>query len=186
MWVPVRQAVASACACAAMLWPHLGAAQASAPTIPQTHVTALDGHRVSLPDQMPARATVLILGFGRHSQNATTAWEKPVRLQLAHLPVVGFYDIAMISEVPSFARSWVISAIRKQVPDVLKPNFLPLTENEDAWKRFAGYTADQPDAAYVLVVDAQGILRWSTHGAYSPEGFAQLTERAQQVAAESK
>ena len=133
---------------------------------------------------MPARATVLIIGFGRHSKDATTAWEKPVRLQLAHTPAIGFFDIAMISEVPSFARGFVLRAIRKDVPDVLKPNFLPLTDGEDAWKHVAGYADNQPEAAYVLLVDAAGKVRWSTHEPYTPAGFSQLTQAAQHLAAE--
>ena len=54
------------------------------PPVPSIQTKALDGHTVSLPDALPGRATVLILGFGKHSAEATTAWEKPVRTQLAH------------------------------------------------------------------------------------------------------
>ena len=154
-------------------------------TIPQVQATALDGHTVALPGQLPGRATVLILGFGKRSADATTAWEKPVRLQLAHTPAVGFYDMAMLAEVPGFARGLVLRSVRKQVPDVLKPNFLPLTEKEDEWKRVAGYAPDQPEAAYVMVVDQSGRVRWSTHAAYSPAGFAQLTQAAQHLAGDT-
>jgi hypothetical protein len=154
--------------------------------IPTTPATALDGHGVTLPRDLPGRATVLILGFGRNSQDATTAWEKPVRTQLAHVPAIGFYDMAMLAEVPGFVRPWVLRAVKGKVPDVLKPNFLPLTEQEDAWKRVAGYAPDQAEAAYVMVIDRSGRVRWSTHAAFSPTGFAELSGVAQQVAAETK
>ena len=74
--------------------------------------------------------------------------------------------------------------IRHQVPDVLRPNFLPLDEREDDWKRVAGYAANQPEAAYVLLVDRTGRVRWCTHAPFSPGAFAQLREAAQQVADE--
>ena len=151
-------------------------------SIPAVQATTLDGHALALPPGLPTRATVLILGFGRHSQNATTAWEKPVRMQLAHPPAIGFYDMAMLAEVPSFARGFALHSIRKAVPDVLKPNFVPLIDHEDDWKRAAGYASDQSEAAYVLLVDHTGIIRWSTHAAYTPAGFAQLTQAAQQLA----
>lgn len=140
---------------------------------------------MSLPGQLPGRATVLILGFGRHSQEATTAWEKPVRLQLAHPPAIGFYDMAMIAEVPGFIRPLVLRSIRRDVPDVLKPNFIPLMNEEDAWKRVAGYLPDQAEAAYVLLVDRSGRVRWSTHAAFTQSGFAQLTRAAQELAHQS-
>ena len=155
---------------------------ASAPRIPATHTTALDGHSVDLPGTLPGRATVLILGFGRHSADATTAWEKPVRTQLAHAPAIGFFDMAMLAEIPSFAHSFALHSIRKQVPDVLKPNFLPLFDHENEWKRVAGYSADQPEAAYLLLVDSNGAVRWSTHEAFSPAGFARLRDLAQTLA----
>ena len=159
-------------------------AQGGHAPIPNTQATALDGHPVTLPRDLPGRATILILGFGRHSADATTAWEKPVRGQLAHLPAIAFYDMAMLAEVPGFVRPFVLRAIRKQVPDVLKPNFLPLTTDEDAWKHAAGYEANLPDAAYVFVVDRKGQVLWQTHAAYSAEGFRALSEAASRVARE--
>lgn len=157
-------------------------APAAAQTVPSTQATALDGHSVTLPRDLPGKATVLILGFGRHSSDATTAWEKPVRQHLAQPGSIGFYDIAMIGEIPGFVRPVVLRAIKHEVPDVLKPNFLPLTGNEDTWKQVAGYDKGQPDAAYVLLVDNTGHVQWSTHAAYSPEGFAELSRRAQSLA----
>ncbi len=187
MWVQVRRAAASACVCALLIWVGTGGAQAAkakqvAAALPPTPVTTLDGRSLQLPQELPAHATVLIIGFGRHSQEATTAWEKAVRLQLVRPPAIGFYDVAVIAEVPGFLRSFVIGRIRKAVPDVLKPNFFPLTEKEDEWKRFAGYTPDQPEAAYVVLVDGTGEARWSTHAAFTQAGFTQLTQAAQQLA----
>ncbi len=156
-----------------------------AQTIPATRATALDGHSVALPQDLSAPATVLILGFGKHSADATTAWEKPVRQQLAQPGRIGFYDMAMLAEVPGFVRPMVLRAVKHDVPDVLKPNFLPLTAQEDAWKQVAGYANDQAEAAYVLLVDRTGKVRWSTHAAFTPTGFTELTNRARDLAAAS-
>ena len=158
-------------------------AQAMGGQIPQTATTALNGQAVSLPSDLRAPATVLIVGFGRHSQDATTAWERAVRLQLAHPGSIGFYDAAMLAEVPGFVRPVVVRAIKREVPDGLKPNFLPLTEKEDAWKRAAGYADDQPEAAYVLLVDRTGRVQWMTHAPFSPAGFDDLRQRAMALAA---
>lgn len=152
-------------------------------TIPTTTVTALDGHTLHLPQDLSAGATVFIVGFGRHSSDATTAWEKPVRTRLAHAPGIQFYDAAMIAEVPGFMRSTVTRLIRGKVPEVLRPNFLPLAADEPAWKTAAGYTDASPEVAYVFVVDHTGAVRWSTHAGFTEAGFAQLTEATQRVAA---
>lgn len=163
-----------------------GACLAQAPTpstvIPPTQATTLAGQSLHLPQDLSAPATVFIIGFGRHSQDATTAWEKPVRTQLAKPGSIGFYDVAMLSEVPGFVRPMVMRMVKSKVPDVLKPNFLPLTESEVAWKSAAGYTSDQPEAAYVLIVDRSGHIRWATHTPYSQSGFAELQRRTAEIA----
>ena len=174
---------------AAMLFAASGPLDATAgtqQTIPRTQTTALDGKTVNLPDMMPGRATVLILGFGRKSVDATTAWEKPVRGSLAHAPEIGFYDMAMLAEVPGFVRGMVLHSIRNDVPDVLKPNFLPIFKDEDSWKRAAGYDETHPDAAYVMLVDQRGTVRWSTHEAYNEERFALMAAQAKAIASESR
>ena len=152
-----------------------------AASIPSVQATALDGHTVALPRDLPI-ATILIMGFGRHSSDATTAWEKPTRAQFAHTPNVTFYDMAMLAEVPRFARGFAVGRIRKAVPDLLKPNFLPLFDHEDEWKQAAAFDAHQEDAAYVLLVDREGRIGWSTHQPFTQALFAQLTQAAQALA----
>ena len=183
MWAQVQRTAANACVCAALIVSSTPVAAGAAEIqIPAAHVTTLDNHALNLPQDLPARATVLIIGFGRHSQDATTAWEKPVRLQLAHVPAIGFYDMAMLAEVPGFARPLVMRSVRKAVPDVLKPNFVPLVDHEDEWKQAAGYDAHSADSAYVLLVDAHGVIRWSTHEGYTPGGWQRLAEAARNLA----
>lgn len=146
-------------------------------TIPSVEAIALDGHSVTFPKDLGNRSTVVIVGFSRKSSDATTAWEKAVRTQLAG-PGIGFYDAAMLQEVPSLLRGLVVRNIRKQVPEVVRPHFLPLTDHEAEWKQASGYDPALPDAAYVFVVNAEGRVKWQTHAGYSPQSFAALTEQA--------
>lgn len=180
--VPVPRRAASLWLLGAVALAVAAPASPLGPNIPETRVAALDGHAVTLPGNLPGEATVLILGFGRHSAEATTAWEKPVRTRLANPPGIGFYDMAMLAEVPGFMRSLVVRSIRSKVPEVLHPNFLPLTTDETAWKQVAGFNPDAPDAAYVVVVDRVGKVRWTTHARFTEAGFTQLTQVAQHVA----
>ena len=182
MWARAQRTAASACVGAALIVGGPCRAQTAGTHIPTGHVTTLDDHALNLPGDLPARATGLIIGFGRHSQDATTAWEKPVRQQLAHVPAIGFYDMAMLAEVPGFVRPLVMRSVRKAVPDVLRPNFVPLVDHEDEWKQAAGYDGHNADAAYVLLVDAHGVIRWSTHEAYTPAGWQRLVEAAHSLA----
>jgi hypothetical protein len=152
-------------------------------TIPPTSASALDGHNVTLPRDLAAHATVLILGFSKNSADATTPWEKAVRTTLASPPSISFYDIPFLQDAPSFVRPLILRSIRKQVPDVLKPNFLPLVSDEAAWKGLANYDKSAPDAAYVLLVDRSGAVRWQTHQPFSSALLAQVSAEAQRMAA---
>ena len=155
---------------------------ALAATIPAATGTALDGHTVSLPRDLSPRATILILGFSQHSQDATTAWEKPVRASLAITPAIDFYDMPFLQDAPSLIRPIIVRAIRKQVPAALQPRFVPLTSGEPAWKQISGYTPTAPDAPYVLLVDHTGNVLWQTHEPYSLARFDQLAEAARRLA----
>ena len=160
-------------------------ASAFAATIPAATGTALDGHSVALPRDLSGGATVLILGFTQHSQDATTAWEKPVRASLAGpRPDIAFYDMPFLQDAPSLVRPLIVRAIRKQVPDALQPRFVPLTSGEAAWKQTVGYSKDAPDAAYVLLVDRAGKVRWQTREPFSTAQFARLVQASEALAAD--
>jgi hypothetical protein len=156
-----------------------------AATIPASTGTALDGHTITLPRDLPARATILILGFTRNSATTTTAWEKPVRTALATAPTIGFYDMPFLEDAPTLIRPLIVRSIRKQVPDALKPNFVPLTSGQATWKQLTGYTTTAPDAAYILLVDHNGHVLWQTHEAYTAARFDQLAAAARKLAASS-
>jgi hypothetical protein len=158
----------------------------AASIIPAASGTALDGHAVTLPRDLSGHVTVLILGFSQHSADTTTAWERPVRTSLVTSPGISFYDMPFLEDAPSLIRPIILRSIRKQVPDVVKPNFVPLTSGQNAWKQVSGFTKSAPDAAYVLLVDKSGTIRWQTHEPYSDALFAQLSQAAKAIAAEGK
>jgi hypothetical protein len=153
-------------------------------TIPATTGTTLDGRAITLPHDLAPRATILILGFTRGSANATTAWEKPVRTSLADNTSINFFDIPFLEDAPSFIRPLILRSIRHQVPAVLHSRFLPLTSGEDTWKQVTGFSPSASDAAYVLLVDRSGTIRWQTHEPFTPDRFQQLSSAARQLASE--
>jgi hypothetical protein len=153
---------------------------ALAASIPNSTGTTLDGQSIVLPRDLAPQATVLILGFTQHSQDATTAWEKAVRASISS-PGITYFDIPFIEDAPRFVRPMIVHAIRKQVPDIVKPRFLPLAANEAAWKQAADFSASAPDAAYVLLVDRSGNIRWQTHEPCSPTLLAQLSQKARAI-----
>ncbi len=147
---------------------------ALAGNIPAATGTALDGHPFVLPRDLSPKSTILILGFTQHSQTATTAWEKATRSAFAGTGV-SYFDIPFLEDAPGFIRPMILRSIRKQVPEPLRPHFVPLTTGQTAWKQTVGFTSDAADAAYVLLVDRNGVIVWQTHEVYSPALLEQLS-----------
>jgi len=163
---------------AALLFPVAAFAQHA---IPRTQSTALDGHAVQLPRDLYPGATVLIVGFSRESATPSTNWGKSLLSALGSTPAIGVLQLPVLAEVPSLARPLVLHSIRKEVPAFLQHNFVPLTADEAAWKQLAGYDPHAPDAAYVLLVDKSGTVRWQTHEACSPALVAQVAAESQNL-----
>jgi hypothetical protein len=165
----------------------------AAPTvIPPAQGTALNGRPILLPRDLPGRASILILGFSQHSADSTTTWEKSVHTNLASANTpgapgaIGFLDMPFLEDAPSLIRPLIVRSIRKQVPDPVRPWFVPLTSGEAAWKQLTGFTSTAPDAAYILLVDRNGQVRWQTHDAFSPARFDELATAARNLAAEAR
>ena len=156
-------------------------AHAAALAIPITRGTALDGHAVSLPHDLK-QATVLILGFSRNSADATTAWEKAVHASLA----ASYFDMPMLASAPAFVRPIIVHSIRKQVPNPVWPNFVPLTSDESEWKQAAGFSAAAPDAAYIILVDRTGAIQWQTHDPLTADRLTQLGAEMRKLTAEAR
>ena len=150
------------------------ALSAIAQPIPSLNAPALDGHFVALPRDLPA-ATILIVGFSRHSESETTTWEKQVRTTLPH---TNYYDMAFIADAPAFVRPMITKLIRNKVPDFVHPHFLVLSADEGAWKNICEYDRAAPDAAYVLLVDHTGNVIWKSHAAYSADSLSTLRLKA--------
>lgn len=169
----MRKTLAAKVVCTAVLLVFCASACALAQnTLPPTTVVALDDHEVQLPRDL-ANVNVFIIGFSRASADATTAWEIPVRTHVANNRI-GFYDVAVLASVPSFFRGWINRSLKKKVPPVLQPRFLPIYADEAGWKAFAGFDKQSSDSAYIVVTDRAGKTLWTTHEPYSTDSFARL------------
>ena len=148
---------------------------ARAAVLPPLEGTSFAGSPVKFPDALRGRVNVLVIGFARDSQESAQAWGKALA---AHYPAdsgVMYYELPVVADVPSLLRNWVIGRIRHSISVAARPHFVPVIDDEAAWKQAAG--AGPESDACVLVVDGQGSVRWHYQGASSAEKFAEL-ERA--------
>lgn len=139
------------------------AAAQDASTIPTLSGTTFSGATVKLPADLKGHVGVLVIGFSQGSREAVTVWGKRLAADYYGSPTVLYYELPMLASVPKFLRGFVEGRIRSSVSDRGKVHFLPVTDDEAAWRTVAHYDTAQPDAPYVLLVDSEGRVRWRTN-----------------------
>jgi hypothetical protein len=149
--------------------------------IPAVHATSFSNEQVNLPEGLRAKVGVLVLGFSRGSRDSTTAWGKRLAADYGQSQGVMYYEMPVLEAVPKMIRGFVINQIKSSVPERERPRFVVVLENEPAWQAVVHYK--EPNDAYVLVVDDQGVVRWQTHGAATDSAYGVMKQQVEALAA---
>ena len=123
------------------------------------------------------KSAVLIVGFSRAGGDQCG----PFARRLAKEPSVlngsvKVYQIAMLESAPRLVRPMIMHGMRSGVPKDEQDRFLPLFHGEKEWKQVAGFTKPAEDHAYLLRVDPDGTVRWTSHGRFSEELYLQFKQ----------
>lgn len=156
----------------AVLLAAVAAAQQSLDLPTQT----LTGQRIAVSTDLPARPSLLIVGFTRSSRTQTSAWSKRVSENPLLTETVATYQVAMLEDVPTLLRGFVTRSIRSDVPDSMEARFLIVTEQTEAWKKLMSYSV--PDAAYLALLDSAHKVIWRGQGEITEGSFQALQVEA--------
>ena len=157
----------------------LAAAGEVAARIPSFQGTTFAGQTVSLPQQLKGGEGVLVLGFSKSSGDVCKGWGQRVAESYRDSHDVTYFQMPVLESVPKLIRGMVMRSIKSGVPEAEQPHFLPVFSNEAEWRTIARYA--NPDDAYILVVDGEGIVRWQTSGKVTDAGFAALKRQVETV-----
>jgi ATP10 protein len=145
--------------------------------IPDVRGTSFSNEAVNLPEALKGKVGVLVLGFSRSSGDANTRWGKRLAADYRESPTVVYYEMPVLEAVPRMMRGVVVRSIKSSVPASEQARFVPILENEAAWKTVCHY--GRPDDSYVLVVDGQGNVAWQTQGEATDAAYAALKEHVE-------
>lgn len=147
-------------------------AQSPPNRIPNLQSTTLTGQPIDLPAAFGGKIGILIIGFSRESRTPAAEWGKRLAADFEHSPDILYFELPVLEDVPRLLRGVVLHAIARDLSPRAQSHFLPITANEAAWKSAAHFA--EPDAAYVLVVDGSGNIRWQTSGDPIDERYTSL------------
>ena len=149
-------------------------AQALPDRIPDLHSTTLSGQTVDLPAALEGKVGILVVGFSRDSRAQATVWGTRLAAEFGQSSSVLYFELPVVEDVPRLLRGAVLHAISREVAPAARAHFLPISSNEAQWKAVAHF--NEPDAAYVLVVDGSGNIRWQTSSDPTDGSYASLRQ----------
>ena len=141
----------------------------------------LTGRRALLPEAASGRVALLAFGFTYNSRFAVEAWVGRFRKDFGGKPKVTFYEIPMIGGMARLAKWFIDSGMRKGTPRADHENVITVYGGTEHWKVRLGYQS--PDAAYLILLDQDGIVRWRHHGTFDEGSYRSLSEQVTSLTA---
>jgi len=141
-------------------------------TLPPLRGEFLTGRQAQLPDAASGRVALLALGFTYNSRFPVEAWIGRFRKDFGSNPQVTFYEIPMISGMARLGKWFIDSGMRKETPLSDQENVITVYGGADSWKQRLGYQS--PDAAYLVLLDRHGAVRWRHSGAFDEKAYSDL------------
>ena len=149
-------------------------------TLPRLEGETLSGKQIVIPDDARGKIALMVIGFTKKSSQATQAWEQRFKKDFGNDQSYAVYPVAVLEAVPGFIRGMVTSGIRRGIPPAEQDRFVTLFRGEAGLKRFVAYSG--PDEAYLLLLDAKGVIQWRGHGLFREQDYAVLQSAAKQLA----
>ena len=141
-------------------------------TLPPLRGEFLTGCQAQLPDVASGRVALLALGFTYNSRFPVEAWIGRFRKDFGDNPQVTFYEIPMIGGMARLGKWFIDSGMRKGTRKNDQENVITVYGGTDSWKQRVGYQS--PDAAYLILLDKHGAVRWRHSGAFDEEAYKNL------------
>ena len=144
----------------------------------------LTGRQALLPGVASGRVALLALGFSYDSRFAVEAWIGRFRKDFGDNPQTTFYEVPMIGGMARLGKWFIDSGMRKGTPKKDHENVITVYGGTDPWKERLGFQA--PDAAYLVLLDQRGVVRWRHGGVFEDEAYATLSKSVSELIGESR
>jgi len=135
----------------------------------------LTGRPAVLPDVASGRVALLALGFTYDSRFAVEAWVGRFRKDFGDKPEVTFYEVPMIGGMARLGKWFIDSGMRKGTPKKDQENVITVYGGTDSWKQRLSFQS--PNAAYLLLVDQRGVVRWRHSGPFDQKAYNQMASQ---------
>ena len=146
---------------------HLFSMETQEHKIPILHARDLNGHRWILPDDLPAKKTLLLIAFKREQQESVDSWIAGLDL---HSPKnkTPWLELPLIQKGWRWIAPWIDRGMKHGIKEEgLRSHVWTVYTNRSSFFKEIGLTSTQLIA--VLVVDHSGTVLATALGDYSKE-----------------
>ncbi len=147
--------------------------------LPRLKGEFLSGRTAVLPEAATGRVTLLLLGFTYDSRFAVEAWAKRFLEQFKADPRVTFYEVPMIGGLARMGKWFINGGMRRGTPKEDYEHVITVYGGADPWKRRVGFR--DPDAAYLILLDAGGRVAWRYSGVVDEQAYSALSSEVSRL-----
>ena len=133
----------------------------------------LSGRQAVLPSVASGRVALLALGFSYESRFAVEAWIGRFRKDFGDKPQATFFEIPMNGGMARLGRWFIDSGMRRGTPKEDHEHVITVYGGTDPWKQRLGFQS--PNAAYLILLDPHGVVRWRHGGMFDEEAYDALS-----------
>jgi hypothetical protein len=126
-----------------------------------------------LPDAAARRVALLALGFTYDSRFAVEAWVGRFRKDFGDRPQATFYEVPMIGGMAQLGKWFIDGEMRRGTPQKDHENVITVYGGTDLWKQRLAFQS--PNAAYLILLDQRGVVRWRHSGEFDERAYAALS-----------
>jgi len=142
---------------------------------PEIRSKDLNGRAVTLPQDIPADRTVVILGWQRNQQGSIDGWVKALTTADAATPWI---EVPVIDRSNPLFRMIVNSGMRRGIADhEIWAHVVTLYTDKRVFDQALAVTSE--DKVQALVIDRSGTVHERIVGDYTPEGAIRIREALQ-------
>ena len=149
--------------------------------LPEIKGEYLTGRSALVPDGVRAKIALLALGFTYDSRFAVESWCEHFDKEFKKSDGITFFEVPMIGGLARLGKWFIDSGMRKGTPKEKHENVITVYGGVEPWKKRVEYK--DPKAAYLILIDRQGIVRWLHSGPFEEARFADLVALVHQLRA---
>jgi len=143
------------------------------PLFPTLSSTALDGGKVTLPDDCTGHVTLIFIAFRREAQSMIDSWARPFDEAFEADPRVLVYEVPMIGSLTGRLMGGFIDAgMRSGIPGARHPYVVTWYGRYERYCDILGM--DDLSVAYIFLLDRDGRIRWRGKGYSDHTGLQDL------------